>query len=235
MYCKVKFCKYPESHTTLGHFCKNCFQYGHGYIECGNQQEIDKLRDYDLDEMSIVNQCKFINCKNPKTHSCESHHCQKCHLRHDEKTCLIKSKEEYIIDIDNELLQSIENYEKKFNQFINSYMKIEYNQTIIFIRKINNLNIDIMEISQFDSCYQYLFNIFTKNLYFIGNFIGSEKTLNCPICRTHINKNNVFEIKGLNEKCNICFENNINLYFKSCNHAIICNICFDKLDNDLRK
>ena len=34
--CKVQQCRYPTSHTTSGHKCGLCNQYGHGQVECNN-------------------------------------------------------------------------------------------------------------------------------------------------------------------------------------------------------
>ena len=43
--CKVAGCRHPHNHVTLGHLCGKCGKYGHGQMECGNQIQIDRLKD----------------------------------------------------------------------------------------------------------------------------------------------------------------------------------------------
>ena len=55
------------------------------------------------------------------------------------------------------------------------------------------------------------------------------KNIICPGCRTENNYKEIFDIKGLDQKCIICFENDITKYFSKCKHAYICDSCFYKL------
>ena len=45
-YCKVNYCRYPDKHTTFGHRCGKCGGYGHGQMECGNDELMEDLRNY---------------------------------------------------------------------------------------------------------------------------------------------------------------------------------------------
>jgi hypothetical protein len=69
-YCKAKYCRYSSSHTTAGHQCGNCHNYGHGQLECKQPQNLSLY----LDEiMPIHLQCQVIGCKHSKLHTTESH------------------------------------------------------------------------------------------------------------------------------------------------------------------
>ena len=59
MSCKVKHCRFPFAHTTKGHMCGTCKQYGHGQIECGNQTKIDELKQYLGDTLEPSEHCQI--------------------------------------------------------------------------------------------------------------------------------------------------------------------------------
>ena len=51
----------------------------------------------------------------------------------------------------------------------------------------------------------------------------------CPICRKDIDVETVGPIFGSTDKCSVCLENNVEIYFPKCGHANTCNICFETL------
>lgn len=57
----------------------------------------------------------------------------------------------------------------------------------------------------------------------------TEKTIKCPICRTEDKIKNPTKIFGLTDKCAICLENNVEVFFTKCNHCCVCVQCFDKM------
>ena len=40
-YCKVNYCRFADKHTTFGHRCGKCGKYGHGQMECGDEELIE--------------------------------------------------------------------------------------------------------------------------------------------------------------------------------------------------
>lgn len=61
--------------------------------------------------------------------------------------------------------------------------------------------------------------------------------IECPICRT---KNKISskqkKIYGLQEKCSICKDNEVNIFLPDCGHACLCSECLEelfKLNNDI--
>lgn len=229
MTCKVAFCKHINTHTTLGHLCPNCNQYGHGYIECQNQVEIDNLRDYDLDILPKEKWCIYKSCKSRKYHMTESHHCEKCFLNHCSDDCLIQPIE--ILDQKYDLPCLHKNFNEIFKDYKNSYLSINLAENILFIRIKNDI-IDGLYINVNDYNYSHYKNKFIDKLYYLGDF---QKKLNniikCPICRNQNDINNISIIKGSSENCKICLTNNIEIYFMDCQHACVCRPCFNKLTN----
>ena len=61
----------------------------------------------------------------------------------------------------------------------------------------------------------------------IDNVIYSKTK--CPLCRTEINKDKIRNIKGSSDKCNVCLENDVTIYFEECEHACVCSECLKKL------
>ena len=167
MTCKVAFCKHNDTHTTLGHFCTNCNQYGHGYIECQNQVEIDNLRDYDLDILPKEKWCIYKSCISRQYHTTEYHKCEKCFLNHCSEDCLIQPLEILNQKYDINYLKN--NYQEIFQEYKNVYLSIDLDQFVLFIRKKKD-DIDGLYINLYDYNYSYYKNKFIENLYYLGDF-----------------------------------------------------------------
>lgn len=77
--CKVRKCRYRETHITSGHQCGSCGKYGHGRIECGNTLLCDKLKNVSENQyLSDNNMCSVNHCKYSKYHTLEGHLCSIC-------------------------------------------------------------------------------------------------------------------------------------------------------------
>ena len=79
MSCKVIGCSYNEDHTTERHCCGTCKMNGHGQNECGNQNSINKLKEYKNDR--IYNWCEIEGCIDSHTHTTNGHSCLYCCTR----------------------------------------------------------------------------------------------------------------------------------------------------------
>ena len=55
------------------------------------------------------------------------------------------------------------------------------------------------------------------------------KKFECPICRTDGDAKNIFEVKGNDDTCKICLDNNAEVYFPNCKHICCCKKCFDQI------
>jgi len=53
--------------------------------------------------------------------------------------------------------------------------------------------------------------------------------IQCPICRTMNKLDDIFDIKGSEDKCPICMESNVEKFLSKCSHAPCCAECFEKL------
>jgi hypothetical protein len=67
-----------------------------------------------------------------------------------------------------------------------------------------------------------------------SNFIdedNSQESVNvdCPICRTTNQKDMIVKAYGLQAKCSICLEDNVEWFFTECGHAVACDECYKKL------
>jgi len=88
MYCKVKNCRFPHTHTTKRHKCGKCKIYGHGQVECNNIYLRTKLQDHYNEELPFDRQCSILNCEYSKYHNTEAHECIHCKkLGHAEYDC----------------------------------------------------------------------------------------------------------------------------------------------------
>lgn len=76
-YCKVKGCRYPNSHVTMGHKCGRCEMFGHGRYECARPSEKHKL-GYFNDNLPEDMWCRHLGCGFAKLHTTDSHECMRC-------------------------------------------------------------------------------------------------------------------------------------------------------------
>ena len=49
----------------------------------------------------------------------------------------------------------------------------------------------------------------------------------CPLCRKKID--NITDIKGSSDKCSVCLDKTVEIFFIDCGHACACKECFDNL------
>lgn len=89
-YCKVNGCRFSESHTTSGHKCGKCCNYGHGIVECssGSSETIRKLNeDFGGDIIEKEKRCNIPNCSTFWNHTTDAHHCKSCGVRTNDPDC----------------------------------------------------------------------------------------------------------------------------------------------------
>jgi hypothetical protein len=90
--CKVYGCRYANTHVTNGHKCGKCNQFGHGQIECNNEQKCKALDIYIYDKMPNSDYCQILNCSHPHLHKTDAHCCRYCgkHNRHMKHCPIVK-------------------------------------------------------------------------------------------------------------------------------------------------
>ena len=93
-YCKVRNCRYPSTHTTLGHTCGKCKKIGHGRLECDNDFLVNELELFD-DKLPLEFQCTYINCSKKEYHKNDAHICDVCFTATDILNGQLKTKKNY--------------------------------------------------------------------------------------------------------------------------------------------
>ena len=76
--CRVRACRFKATHTTAGHRCGSCGLYGHGILECGKRDAIQRLKESFLQAERVDHPCTVEECTHPWTHVMEAHHCGRC-------------------------------------------------------------------------------------------------------------------------------------------------------------
>ena len=244
-YCKVDYCRFPKTHTTQYHKCGTCNQTGHGQVECGKPNKISALRLFDNDSIDVCHQCTVPQCPNKTTHTNSSHICLKCGRRHPEQECIIQSLDvsanRYHLD-----KSQIEDYFSNANNS-NKFIKIYAGMGCQLFICLKNQDI-ITIFMHHDSYGQYgseaddtpildnfIYNGLIDGTDEYNNLVNGgadaedNKYIKCPMCRTDIDIDNIGPIFGSSDKCVICLEHNVEIYFPECGHANICKICFETL------
>lgn len=81
MWCKVRRCRHPASHTTSGHVCGTCGLKGHGQMECGSERGKKKLETHLTDVLPRSVQCSVPTCTCRHDHTTDAHVCPVCLTR----------------------------------------------------------------------------------------------------------------------------------------------------------
>lgn len=254
MFCKAKYCRFSDKHTTSAHQCGRCNRYGHGQMECNNQSMKEALIQYHSDILPLDKQCTFIDCNYKHNHTSDSHMCSKCKRRHFEDSCLIQPFNPnsqfvafyYNINID-EFREHYNNHYIVLGVGMGCTMyirNINYNLTELFMHSDNwgqyGLNTDDTPIR--DIFISGLTELNVSELYFNNNLYTTSTEDNnvtnstnseyiqvnftCPLCRTEGDKSDILEVKGGDTSCKICLEETATLYFPNCKHNCCCDECF---------
>jgi hypothetical protein len=244
-YCKVEYCRFPKTHITKYHSCGTCNQTGHGQVECGRADKIDTLRLFDNDYLDLTEQCTVHNCPDKTTHNISAHICLKCGRRHPEEECIIQlldvSANTY--NLDKSQIEDYFNHTINSNKFIKMYAGMGC-QLFICLKNQNIMTL----FMHHDSYGQYgseaddtpildnfIYNGLIDGTAEYNNLVdgGADaediKYIKCPICRKDIDVETVSPIFGSTDKCSVCLENNVEIYFPKCGHANTCKLCFEKL------
>ena len=81
MYCKVRGCRYEHEHITSHHQCGKCKLFGHGRLECSDENKKKELEIYFEDKMKFEQRCKIRDCIRKETHTTLGHCCRYCGTR----------------------------------------------------------------------------------------------------------------------------------------------------------
>jgi len=238
-YCKVDYCRFQKSHTTKYHTCGTCGADGHGQVECGNPDLIYALRIYANDILNIADQCTVPQCANKKSHTKKSHICIKCKRRHPENECIIQSLDEATSNYNLDKTH-IENFlNGNNNRFITEYIGMGC-QLFVCLKNQEMMTLfmhqdshgqygpntdDTPILDEFlngliDGTSQYMAGVGGAGVGYgaganvdAGEGVGANIFIKCPICRTDIEVDKVGPIFGSSDKCSICFDNSVEVYF----------------------
>jgi hypothetical protein len=297
--CMVMFCRDKKSHITPGHRC-SCDTYGHGEFECGKEDEIQKLREFDSHRLPEHLQCDIEGCKYPWSHVRETHQCSKCGNNHNSAKCYIQEIEYFmdkyanfsgcgaLKDFDyHNFFRSV--YLARTDCFIHIY--INDDRSLYFIKNSNGIrglevftqgmgyeSIDILrtmtngfvditveynnvlnglpphpwpsdnwgsqqtDIDEIQLSPEEVMDMILDEYQlpeetltsYTNDILDSLNILNldtkkCPLCRTENSTDKCYEMKGSGDKCAVCLDNNVQMFFSECSHAPVCKSCFNLL------
>jgi hypothetical protein len=240
-YCEVNNCRYPHSHVTSGHRCGKCYQYGHGFIECGDLDKINNLKNnYHYQRLPYKLWCKKNGCRYFWSHNCRAHHCNNCGNNHSQIDCPISNNNTVNNLNDNIDINSEESTNSVINEipienFSSEDLSENYGETDNTEDSDNSEDIDnsedfsdIISISSSETIESELVStsILVNNSPSCEILNNKVVKLDCPMCRK---KNTVFFSKhrayGITNKCNVCMVENIEIFLPECGHTVLCRNC----------
>ena len=250
-FCHVHKCRFSNTHTTLGHQCGICGEFGHGQLECLNERLKTRLIRYNTDILPTHLWCNLCppDSDYRKIHTREAHVCPNCGERttnHTADECIIQEFEVFRQRFGG--VSDLEAFEKHlFQQYADNIYTILYAGMgcHLYLRHKEGV-IKALFMHQ-DSWGQYgptsddtpKLNKFIENLEEVNKLefqpslhslpSSPERIIQCPICRTDNQISSIKTVYGAEEKCKICFDENITKFFGECGHLVACNACFESL------
>lgn len=92
--CRVRECRFKNTHMTKVHICGICHQKGHGQIECSNPFLKLTLADFYDEILDENDRCEYLNCIERNYHKSIAHICENCKkYGHSNMNCPLKIKE----------------------------------------------------------------------------------------------------------------------------------------------
>ena len=152
--CKVYGCRYANSHVTNGHKCGKCNGFGHGQVECNNENKMKQLQQYYSEVMPNSQFCQVKNCYHQHLHTTSGHCCRYCgKLNTHMKQCpVINSR--YLFDDPKSVGTDITEDVKKINIRIGYYIILYGGMGCTWYVRNNNRTIEYLFLHS-DSQGQY--------------------------------------------------------------------------------
>lgn len=254
MSCRVRNCRHPTTHTTVAHRCGTCGQFGHGQMECQNIPLREGLVRFHGERINFLRRCTVPNCPHPDTHSSSAHHCTKCGRRHQENNCIIQNLETHRNRFRDDYVQ----YFNEMNFLTvngNDDVVVPIHLGMgcqLFIRVKGGVMTSLFMHSDswgqygpsedYDIYREYVIgcNMLEPNSFCqlpepeVNDIPDNEHAINdreieCPLCRTINLESQVSVAYGLEMRCSVCMEANVDRFFQACGHACICHTCLEHL------
>jgi len=223
MHCDIFGCIYPQTHTRESHHCHHCFRQDHGERDCIIKEMIyysGKYNNLEVDLHGLDN----VFFKEPAGMGC---------------IIYIRKKDGRLkflmMHSDNWGQYGAEtNDVPRLNKFIEGLSEIN-NEVVDGFRQ--GLFGEMPDRDQTDDeaeqgDYQITQNandIFDNYYPQVANNVNNVNSIKCPLCRTMNQKSKIKQIKGLSDTCSVCLTNSVSLYFPKCEHACVCQECYDQL------
>ena len=251
MSCRVSQCKFAISHVTSSHVCGTCGEKGHGQVECGNNQSMQRLRRYDNDKINFLRRCDIGGCPNPETHHRDAHHCINCRKRHPETQCIIQSFENHKHRFPNDSYFNNFDVPRFVTENIDrsAVVPVTMGMGCMMYIKYTDAGVQTLFMHS-DNWGQYdgvndapVYNNFIEGCIILDTNMYTPSyappappaplplvhDVMCPICRTMNQPDEIMDVKGCEEECKICFSENVEKFFSKCGHAVVCNSCYERL------
>jgi hypothetical protein len=237
MSCKAYECRFPATHTTLGHRCGRCGDYGHGVREHDSPILMTALMDTVSanESMPLHEQCDLDGCLHKISHNRDAHHCRECSQRgHTSRECIAYIYYSHA-DIDTEIWNALYKHPSDNIYYIKD-PDIMIRKKYGIIQMIN----PVTTMNQWE--YRQLKYTFITGLTLISNLLSvpipdtvpiaallPDISIACPLCRTENTRSEIRNIKGSSDTCSVCLDKEVDVYFLGCEHACVCRTCLVQL------
>lgn len=218
MSCRVRGCRFPDTHLTRAHVCGICKQRGHGQMEHDSPEWIEILEGWAGSEppLPVDVRCTVPNCREPWSHTSMAHHCDGCGFRGVCLDCNLNFRDGSSSDDDTEWpphpplqVMSVMRHRRRVRAFAPSPQSDDASVAIRDTRRLASRG------------------------------AAALKAARCPLCRTYTTvEPPVYVSVGAGSadesaaavQCCVCMTPSLPLcVFSSCRHACVCETCLKRM------
>ena len=207
--CRIEGCRFRHSHKTEAHMCSKCHG-NHSAIHCVIQpleNHIEQFGDNGFVWLKTFDYHNFLETYDNVV--IDEYAGMGCGLvirkKHDGIYSMFLDSYSYDVSVYNRFIDGMENITDTYKIIIDSMYPIspESDNDNDNDNDSNDVEMDDIEVAP--------------------DYIA------CPLCRCQVDRNNTKNIKGSSDKCKVCLENDVEVYFMECEHACMCRNCLYKL------
>ena len=231
-WCTIENCDHKQTHRTHDHTCNECGLSNHNIVgECPIKTELDRplycysSTTFENENINLLNLKDYFRFYDNFYLKCETDNNSFVYIRKKNgnyRYLIVDGNEQ---TMEEQLYNLVTRFIYKMNYmyFSNAFLEniVTPINTTPSIGIIEDANIIFENIINTD----YLTNDYIDN----GVFEDNNEVLSCPLCRTEHKINQVFEIKGSEEICKVCYDNKVEKFYSLCGHGCVCKTCFDLL------
>ena len=204
--CTVPNCPHPETHSTQSHHC----------TKCGNLHQEDNCIIQNLDvHMARFNQEHYLNYFQPMNFA-------NVHRDHNVVVPIqLGLGSQLFVRMKDGIMTSLFMHQDSWGQYGPSQDLDVYREYVLDCLILDDNSFCQLPYPEPGPDINNLYNDVEEEI--------NIREIQCPLCRTVNLEDQVLTAYGLEVRCSVCMDANVDRFFQACGHACVCHTCLEHL------